>query len=73
MEIETDNRVLSGVPLPLLSPLLDLVGLCWVRSDEHVVTDMGLAGACSLLLEIPATITGLARGTMSVQPPTTAK
>lgn len=44
-----NKRVLSGVPLPL-SLLLDHVGLCWVRFDECVVTDMGLAGARSPLL-----------------------
>lgn len=39
-----NKRVLSRIPLPLLSLLLDHVGLCWVRSDKCVVTDVGLAG-----------------------------
>ena len=44
------KRVLAGVPLALLSLLLDHIGLCWVRSDECVVTVMVLAGAHSPLL-----------------------
>lgn len=67
-----NKRVLPGVPLTLLSLLLDHTEHCWARSDERVVTDVGLAGTHSLLLQNPATKTELVGWAVCICTSTTA-